>query len=127
MFFDNPLSKYPSKYLTFNVLLSSVFIKLKRGLELSFDAHFLRIFHKNVPYLILYQLTKFQYQNRFLSQDIKEYVFLNPFLPIDCVMNFKVYLKEKERKSKIQKFEYLENKKRFSDEVFHKLLRAIIW
>ena len=42
-------------------------------------------------------------------------------------MNFKVYLKEKERKSKIQKFEYLENKKRFSDEVSHKLLRAIIW
>ena len=35
--------------------------KSKRGLELAFGAHFLHgFFHANVPYLILYQLTKFQ-------------------------------------------------------------------
>ena len=35
--------------------------KLKRGLELTFGAHFLRgFFHANAPYLIPYQLTKFQ-------------------------------------------------------------------
>ena len=36
--------------------------KLKRGLKLAFGAHFLYDFSiKNVPYLILYQWTKFQY------------------------------------------------------------------
>ena len=34
-------------------------------------------FHKNVSYLMLYQLTKFQYQTYFLCQDIKQYVVLN--------------------------------------------------
>ena len=36
--------------------------KLKRGLGLAFGAYFLHDFSiKNVPYLILYQWTKFQY------------------------------------------------------------------
>ena len=54
--------------------------KLKRGLRLSFGAHFLYFFHKNAPYLILYELTMFQYQTDFPSQDIKECVFLNSCL-----------------------------------------------
>ena len=44
--------------------------KLKRSLGLVFGAHFLHIFfHKNVSYLILHELTKFQYQT-FSCQDI---------------------------------------------------------
>ena len=38
--------------------------KLKSGLELAFGADFLAwFFHTNAPYLILYQLTKFQQRN----------------------------------------------------------------
>ena len=38
--------------------------KFKSGLELSFGADFLAwFFHTNAPYLILYQLTKFQQRN----------------------------------------------------------------
>ena len=49
--------------------------KLKRGLELAFGAHFLHDFSiKNVPYLTLYQWTKFQCHTLFLSQDIKQNV-----------------------------------------------------
>ena len=49
--------------------------KLKRGLGLVSDAHFLHDFSsKNVPYLILYQWTKFQYHIFFPSQDIKQNV-----------------------------------------------------
>ena len=51
--------------------------KLKRGLRLSLGAHSLYFFHKNAPYLILYELTMFQYQTYFPSHDIKECVFLN--------------------------------------------------
>ena len=36
-------------------------------------------FHKNVPYLILYQFTKFQYHAFFPSQEIKQEV-LNSYL-----------------------------------------------
>ena len=38
--------------------------KLKKGLGLAFGAHFL---HENVPYLILYQWTKFQCDTLFPS------------------------------------------------------------
>ena len=49
--------------------------KVKMGLGPAFDAHFLHdFFHKNVPYLILYQWTKFQCHNLFLSQDKKQNV-----------------------------------------------------
>ena len=55
--------------------------KLKRGLELAFGAYFLHDFSiKNVPYLILYQWTKFQCQTLFLSQDIKQNVLLSFYL-----------------------------------------------
>ena len=47
--------------------------KLKRDLELAFDAHSLYdFFHKNVLYLIFYQWTKFQRSTSFSSQDIKQ-------------------------------------------------------
>ena len=46
--------------------------KLKRGLGLALSAHFMHDFSiKNVPYLICYQLTQFQCNNIFHSQDIK--------------------------------------------------------
>ena len=45
------------------------------GLDLAFDAYFLyHFFFKNVPNLILYQLTKFQCHNFFSSQDAKQNV-----------------------------------------------------
>ena len=43
----------------------------------TFSAYF---FHKTVSYLIFYQLTKFQHQNFFFSQDIKKYAFLSSCL-----------------------------------------------
>ena len=56
-------------------------VKLKRGLGQFFGAHFLHdFFHKNVPYLILYQWTKFQCHTLFLSQDIKQNVLLSSYL-----------------------------------------------
>ena len=55
--------------------------KLKRGQGLAFGAHFLHdFFHKSVAYLILYQWTKFQCHNLFISQDIKQNVLLSSYL-----------------------------------------------
>ena len=55
--------------------------KLKRELWLVFGAHFLHGFSiKNVPYLILFQWTKFQCHTLFLSQDIKQNVSLSFYL-----------------------------------------------
>ena len=55
--------------------------KLQRGLGLDFGAHFFyMIFHKNVLYLILYQLTRFQCHAFFPSQDIKQNVLLSSYL-----------------------------------------------
>ena len=56
-------------------LFWAIYQNLIKGLGLVFGAHFLDFFHKNIPYLILYQLTMFQYQTYFSSQDIKQYVF----------------------------------------------------
>ena len=45
--------------------------ELKRDLKLAFAAHFLHdFFNKNVPYLILYQLAKFQCHAFFSLQEI---------------------------------------------------------
>ena len=47
--------------------------KLKKESGTSFWCMFSTyFFHKNVPYLILYQLTQFQYRTYFPSQDIKQ-------------------------------------------------------
>ena len=56
--------------------------KLRRGLRLAFGAHFLHNFFKteNVPYLILYELPKFQCHTFFPFQDIKQNVLLSSYL-----------------------------------------------
>ena len=55
--------------------------KLKRDLGLTSGAHFLHdFFHKNVPYLLLYQWTKFLCWTIILSQDIKQNVLLSSYL-----------------------------------------------
>ena len=53
--------------------------KLKMGISFwcTFSAWFS---HANVPYLILYQLTKFQCHIFFASQDIKRNVLLSSYL-----------------------------------------------
>ena len=58
--------------------------KLKRGPGLAFGEHFLHDFFNDfsikIMYLILYQWTKFQCHNLFLSQDIKHNVLLSSYL-----------------------------------------------
>ena len=57
--------------------------KLKRGLGLAFDGHFLQDFSIKmfyVPYLIRYWLIKFQCNAFFSSQDIKQNVLLSSYL-----------------------------------------------
>ena len=55
--------------------------KLKRGLGLASGEHFLHdLYTKMFPYLILYQLTKFQFHTLFPSQDIKQIVLLSSYL-----------------------------------------------
>ena len=64
--------------------------KSRRGLQLTFVAHFLHDKSKNILYLILYQLTKFQCHTFFPFQDIKQNVLLNSHLDnFDKVINFK--------------------------------------
>ena len=52
--------------------------KLKRGLGLAFNSHFL--LDKNVPDLILYQLTQFQCHYFFPSQNIKQNLLVSCYL-----------------------------------------------
>ena len=60
-----------------------LFSKIKKGSGASFWCIFSAwFFYKNVPYLILYQGTKFQCHTLFLSQDIKQNVLLSFYL--DC-------------------------------------------
>ena len=54
--------------------------KQKRGLGLDFGAQISTGFHKNVPYLILYQWTKFQCHTFLPSQNIKPNVLLSSYL-----------------------------------------------
>ena len=101
--------------------------KLKRSLGLTFGEHFLHdFFHKNVPYLILYQWPKFQCHTLFLSQDIKQNMLLSSYLDKWWHHKLKIFLGSpskamaegrKDRKTKIQKFEYLKNGKSFLDEI----------
>ena len=49
--------------------------KLNRGLGIAFGTHFLHVFvHKNVPYLIICQMTEFQCHTFFPCQGIKQNV-----------------------------------------------------
>ena len=71
-----------------------------------------------------YQLTEFQYQTYFPSQDIKQDVLLNSCLGIDDVTYFKInfnYLLEQwiiggRDRGEVFKFDYPENEKSFWDE-----------
>ena len=55
--------------------------KMKKGYGASFWSTFSAwFFHKNVPYLVLYQWTKFQCDTLFLFQDIKQNVLLTSYL-----------------------------------------------
>ena len=54
--------------------------KLKIGQGLALGAHFLQCFHKNIPYVILYQWKKFQCRTLFPSQDMKQNVLLTSYL-----------------------------------------------
>ena len=89
--FDNPLSKY----LIFRIiscmqcLFWVIYQNWKRRLGLAFGAYF---FHKNVSYLVLYQLAKFKYQTFFPSQDIKENVPLSSHLDNWHVISPNIYL-----------------------------------
>ena len=72
-FFDNPLWKYIflKEFLACSGCFG-LFSKIKKGSRASFWCTFCTLFfHKNVPYLILYESTKFQCHTLFLSQYIK--------------------------------------------------------
>ena len=97
------------------------------------------ILHKNVPYVILYQWTKFQCHTFFPSQDIKQNMLLCSSLDNWWHHKFKDlslinllsngWQGEKGWRTEIQKSEYLENEKNFLDETknnFHSFERAII-
>ena len=106
-----------------------LFTKIKKGSRTSSWCTFSALFfYKNVSYLMLYQWTKFQCHTFLPSQDIKQNKLLRSYL--DSWWRHKLYdlswiklLKqcgwqgEKEGKMEIQKFEYLENKKSFLDEI----------
>ena len=80
-------------FLFQNILFLKIFLhavailgylpKSKRGLVLALGAHSLHdFFYKNVPYLIIYQWTKFQCHIFFSSQDIKQNVLLSSYLDV---------------------------------------------
>ena len=70
-----------------------LFTKIKKVPGTSFWCTFLAwFFHKNVPYLILYQWTKFQCHSFFPSQDIKQNVLLSSYLDSWWPLNFMIYL-----------------------------------
>ena len=83
-------------------------------------------FHKNFPYLIPYQWTKFRCHTLFLSNKMCYEVLI---LTVNDVINFNIFLgstskamadrEKKERKMKIQKYEYLENENSFLDEIIN--------
>ena len=111
-------------------------IKIKNGSETSFWCTFSAwTFHKYAPYLILYQLTKFQCFKLFPSKDIKQNVSLHSYLDNWCGHTLQIYLwssskamanmEKKEGMMEIQKLEYLETEKSFLDEIksiFHNYL-----
>ena len=105
-----------------------LFSKIKKGSGASFWCTFSAWFsHRKVPYLILYQWTKFQCDTLFLSQDIKQNVLVSSYL--DSWWHHKLWdffwinllsngwQGRKEGKMKIQKFEYVENEKSFLDDI----------
>ena len=88
--FDNPLSKYLI-YKRFECIgyTSCDLLKLNGGLGLVYVEQFQQIFLWKC-FLILYQLTMFQYQNFVTSQDIKQFVFYIPVYTPDHIMSFRI-------------------------------------
>ena len=78
-FFDDTLSKYAIlKELIGCNGCFGLFTKIKKRSGTSFWCTSSALFfHKNVPYLVLYQWTKFQCHTFFSSQDIKQNVLLS--------------------------------------------------
>ena len=92
--------------------------KLKRSLGLTLVHIFCTIFHKKYSLFNNLRIDKVSVSYFFPFQDIKQ-----------NVLKFSFRQRKQEEKMKIQKSEYLENEKRFLDEVkriFHNYLRAII-
>ena len=119
--------------------------KLKTGSGTSLWCTFYAwFFHKNVPCLILYLWTKFQY-TFFPFQDIKQNVLLSCVIKFlfrqlttsetlrfifDHPLQAMPYREKKKGRMEMQKYEYLENEKSFLNEIktiFHFFWRAIIW
>ena len=142
MLFGNPFPKcliFKNNFLHAMAVLRYL-PKVKKGSRTSFLSTFSAwFFHKNVFYLILYQWPNFHCHTFFLSQYMK-HVLLSSYL--DSWWRHKLYdlswtnllsngwQGEKEGNTEIQKFEYLEDKKSFLDEMkkkFHSFWRAIIW
>ena len=105
-----------------------LFHKIRKGSGTNFWSTFSAWFsHKNVPYLILYQWTKFQCHTLFLSQNIKQNVLSSSYLSSWWHHKFydfswinlegKSWKGKKEGKKKIQKFEHLEYEKSFFDKI----------
>ena len=140
--FNNPLSEYLIfKRISCMQWLFWAVCQNKKGSRTSFWCIFSAwSFHKNVPYLIMYQWPKFQYHTFFPSRDTKQNVLLSSCLGswwchkiqdlswIELSSNG--WQGEQEGKMEIQKFEYLEKEKSFLDEIkniFHSFWRAIVW
>ena len=138
-FCDNPyfkISYFQAKFFACNSCFG-LFNKIKNGLGKSVWCAFSKwFFCKDVPYLILRQLTKFHCHSVFPFQDIKQNVLLSFYL--DNWWRHKLIrssVKEMADSEKMKgdrniKTEYLKNKKNFLDEltsIFHNYWGAIIW
>ena len=90
-------------------------------------------FHKNVPDLVLYQLTKFQCHTFFLPKKLNKMFYKFFFRQLMLSINFKTYLQSTSvatGKMEIQKNGYLEKEMSFWGEIkgiFHNYSRAITW
>ena len=83
---------FSKEFPAYNVCFR-LFSQIKKGSVTNFWCTFLAwFFHKNVPYLILYQWTRFQCHILFLSQSIKQNVLLSSYLDKRYVINFKIFL-----------------------------------
>ena len=93
-FFDNPLSKcLIFKTISCMQWLFWVICKIMKGSRTGFWYIICAcFFHKNTPYLILYQMRKFQCHIFFPSWDIKQIVLLSSYLDIVDVITSKIYL-----------------------------------
>ena len=133
-------------YVTSKEIFVNLFCNLKSDWSLEVCAHFFAwFFHKNVPYLTLYQWTKFQCHTFFHSQDIKPNVLFSSYLDsswchvisswyswfiFDEALKQWLTERKKEGKMEIKIHKYLENEESFLGEIkniFHSFWRAIIW